>query len=59
MQRIDTLGVIGMLRGVKWTGVVVGVGATLLFVRLLDRFVVVSVIFPFLHGIFAVERPGG
>lgn len=58
MQRIGTLGVIGMLRGVRWAGVVVGVAAAMLFVWLLVA-LVYSVIIPYLHGIFAVERPGG
>ena len=43
---------------IRWAGVVVGTGAAVLFVRLLHRFVF-SVIIPYLHGIFAVERPGG
>ena len=43
---------------IRWAGVVVGVGAAVLFVRLLDRFVFL-VIIPYLHDIFAVERPGG
>lgn len=42
----------------RWVGVVAGVAATMLFVRLLIRFVG-AVIIPYLHGIFAVERPGG
>ena len=41
-----------------WTGIGVGVAAAMLFVWLLVG-LVFSVIFPFLHGIFAVERPGG
>ena len=46
------------MRGVRWTGVVVGVAAAMLFVRLLVA-LVDSAIIPYLHGIFAVERPGG
>ena len=46
------------MRGVRWTGVVVGVAATMLFVRVLIA-LVDSAIIPSLHGIFAVEGPGG
>ncbi len=46
------------MRGVRWTGVVVGVAAAMLFVRLLVA-LVDSVIIPYLHSILAVERPGG
>lgn len=46
------------MRGVRWTGALVGVVATMLFARLLVA-LVDSAIIPYLHGIFAVERPGG
>ena len=46
------------MRDVRWTGMVVGVVATMLFARLLVA-LVDSAIIPYLHGIFAVERPGG
>ena len=46
------------MRDVGWTGAVVGVVATMLFARLLVA-LVDSAIIPYLHGIFAVERPGG
>ena len=46
------------MRGVRWAGVIVGVAAAMLFVRLLVR-LVYSAVIPFLHGILAVERPGG
>src|SRR5829696_4527866 len=47
------------LSRIRWISVVIGVAATVLFWYLLIRFIVFSVIFPYLHGIFAVERPGG
>ncbi len=42
---------------IRWAGIVVGVAAALLFKYLLTRFVVFSVIFPYLNGIFV--GPGG
>ncbi len=44
---------------IRWAGVAVGLAAASLFNYLLTRYVVFAVIFPYLHGIFAVERPGG
>jgi hypothetical protein len=42
---------------IRWVSVILGVAATLLFEALLTRFVVYSVIFPYLNDIF--EGPGG
>jgi hypothetical protein len=43
---------------IRWVGIILGVAAAMLFVWLLVA-LVDSVIIPYLHGIFAVERPGG
>ncbi len=38
---------------IRWAGIVVGVAATMLFQYLLTRYLVFSMIFPYLNGIFA------